>query len=409
MGKIIETTYHESVGKITGFANDLLNNSFYTLNDKKPSIVTYYNINQVESTLDPGSKIAYDNIGEDSPIKYNMIRDFIIYGLGRIELQLENEEFGLEAEKISGEIYILPCRIKPTEGDYFEVAHIKDSSWLFIITDVQQDTLENGSNAYKCAYRLEYVDHDRILNNVVEDYTLIEKREGTNVIRVVETNKLAQAKEMDKIAVTLKSYFNELFYNNRVQTFIYMDLTEWRVYDQFMIEFLIRNQILANGLDSYTHVCHQITPDRTFSLDYDKTFFRAFEEKSTEKLRTAQRCIRLEDIRNMYGTVFNSRIEAYFKAKYIIPAWDTVYNGCALTDELYDAIMGHKLVPNDKDLNSVTPLWNNIIIKYFYDEEYTAEEVKSILNMDFKESIRAYYMVPLLIFCLEYAIEKLLN
>ena len=99
MGKIIETTYHDTVGRITSFASDLLKNSFYTLNDKKPSIVTYYNINQVESTLDPGSKLAYDNIGDESPIRYNKIEDFIIYGFNRIELQLENDEFGLEAEK----------------------------------------------------------------------------------------------------------------------------------------------------------------------------------------------------------------------------------------------------------------------------------------------------------------------
>ena len=46
MGKIIETNYHETVGKLTSFATDLVNNSFYVLNDKKPSIVTYYNINR---------------------------------------------------------------------------------------------------------------------------------------------------------------------------------------------------------------------------------------------------------------------------------------------------------------------------------------------------------------------------
>ena len=62
MGKIIETNYHETVGKITSFATDLVNNPFYVLNDKKPSIVTYYNINKEKSSLDPGSKLSYDNI-----------------------------------------------------------------------------------------------------------------------------------------------------------------------------------------------------------------------------------------------------------------------------------------------------------------------------------------------------------
>lgn len=409
VGKIIETTYHDTVGRITSFASDLLKNSFYTLNDKKPSIVTYYNINQVESTLDPGSKLAYDYIGDESPIRYNKIEDFIIYGFNRIELQLENDEFGLEAEKITGDMFILPNTIKPTEGDYFEVEHIKDSSWLFIVTDVQQDTLENGSNVYKCQYKLEVVDHDRILNNVVEDYTMIEKREGTNVVKVVETNKLEKAKEMDKVAVSLKAYFNELFYSSKVQTFIYMDLTEWRVYDEYMIEFLIRNQILANGLDSFIYVTHQLEVDKTFSLDYDGTVFRALELRDKERLRSACRCFRLEDISNIYGTIFASRYEAYFKTHYIKPAYDIIYNGAAFPDELVYDILEHNLVQDDKDLNEVTPLWRNIVVKYFYNEEYTKDEVKSILDIDFNDSIQAFYMIPTLILCLEYAIEKLLK
>ena len=48
MGKILDTTYHDSVEKITQFNEVLIKNSFYTINDKKPTIVTYYNINKNE-------------------------------------------------------------------------------------------------------------------------------------------------------------------------------------------------------------------------------------------------------------------------------------------------------------------------------------------------------------------------
>ena len=46
MGKILETTYRDTVEKITGLNSTLINNSFYTLNDKKPTLVTYYNIDR---------------------------------------------------------------------------------------------------------------------------------------------------------------------------------------------------------------------------------------------------------------------------------------------------------------------------------------------------------------------------
>lgn len=406
MGKIIETNYHETVGKITSFATDLVNNTFYFLNDKKPSIVTYYNINKEKSSLDPGSKLSYDNIGEDSPIRFNKINDFIIYGFDRIELNTENDEFGLEAEKISGDCYVLPNTIIPTEGDYFEVEHIKDSTWLFIVTDVQQDTLNNGSNVYKLQYKLEYVDHNRLQEQIVDDFKMIEKREGTNVIKVVETNKYEKAKKIDQVAVMLKAYFNNLFYNNKVQTFIYEDLTEFRIYDPYMIEFLIRNKILDNGTDSYVYVCHQIDVVPTFTLDYDRTFFRAFELCSKEKLAVNERSIKLEDI-IAYGTTFAGRFENYYKAKYIKPL--AGYSGTCLTDELYYGILDNNLIENEKNLERESPIWVNIIIKYFNGGNITDDEIKSVENIHFDDSMRAFYIIPLLIFCLENAIEKLLN
>ena len=173
MGKILDTTYHETIENITSFYGSLINNSFYDLNDKKPTIVTYYNINKSYSSLDPGAKIAYDNIGDSTPFRFNMIEDFILYGINRVELQTAIEEFGTEAERITGDAFILPNTIIPTEGDYFEIPYVKDSTWLFMVNDVQQDTLKNGSNVYKITYRLEYIDHDRLKNAIVDTFKMI--------------------------------------------------------------------------------------------------------------------------------------------------------------------------------------------------------------------------------------------
>lgn len=408
MGKIIETSYHDTVDKIIGFNNTLINNSFYSLNDKRPVIVTYYNINKEASTLDPGSKLTYDNIGKDTPIRFNKIDDFIIYGFNKIELNTENEEFGLESDKITGECYILPNTITPYENDYFEVEHIKDSSWLFMITDVQQDTLENGSNVFKVTYRLEYPDHDRLLSQVVGNYRMIEKREGTNVVKIVENTKYDKARRIDDICVALKHYYYELFYNTGVQTFTFMDLTEWRVYDPFLIEFLIRNKILDDGSDSYIYVCHQLDIPRTFSLDYDKTLYKAFEKKSIKDLAKSNRNIQVKDIR-AYGTTFYSRYEAYFEAVYVEPAIRGYY-GCTLSDDIVYAIRDNQLVDDTiRDLNHKNPLWVNILVKYFNGGEYTEDEIESVLNMKFDTSIMAFYIIPLIILCLEDTIETMLR
>jgi hypothetical protein len=403
MGKILETTYHDTVEKITSFYGDLVNNSFYSFSDKKPTIVTYYNINKTLSSLDPGSKLSYDNIGSETSIRFNKIEDFMIYGIDRIELQTEFEEFGLEADKVSGDGVILPNTIIPTEGDYFEVNYVKDSTWLFIITDVQTDTLQNGSNAYKISYKLEYVDNTRIQDQVIATYKMIEKREGTNIVKIVRSEDLAVAKQMDQIAVTLKDYFNELYYNSEVQTYIYMDMTEWRMYDPYMIEFLIRNKILANGSESYVYIDHKLDPGKTFGIEYDHSFFRAFEKKDINLLlKSNRRYIPVNIV--SFGTTFSSRFETYFKTNYIVPP--TAYAATSFGDELVYAIQDHKII---EDGENEAPLWQNIFVKYFYGEDLTKEEVESTLNVDLNTAIKTFYMIPLLIFCLEYYIEKALG
>jgi hypothetical protein len=315
---------------------------------------------------------------------------------------------GYEANKIEGDCYVLPDTIIPTEGDYFEIEHITSSTWLFIVHDVQQDTLENGMNVYKLNYKLEYVDHERILNNIINDYDMVEVREGTNILKVIRSKDHIIAKKIDEVAVMLKKYYNDLFYNPKVQTFTFMDLNEWRVYDPFMIEFLIRNKILDNGLDSFVYVCHQIDVPKTFIIDYDKTFYRAFEEKSINKLMKSKFSIQLEDLKS-YGTTFSSRYEAYFKAVYVNPP-ASGYKGYCIPQELIYDIQENKLIDTKvKDENHDIPYWKNILVKYFNGGDFTDDEVESIETLDFGYSMKAFYIIPLLILALEDAIESILK
>ena len=425
MGKLLNTTYHDTVDQITGMYNSLVNNPFYNWNDKKPTLCTYYNINKDYSSLDPGSKIQYDNINDESPIRYNRIYDFIIYGFNRIELNTENGDFGLEASEISGDAYVLPNTIIPTEGDYFEIRHIKDSTWLFIITDVQQDTLQNGSNAYKLTYKLEYDDNTQIQNKIKHNYRMIDIREGTNISKIVRCEDYDIAKIMDEKAVMLKKYFQELFYDPKVQTFIFTDLTDFRMYDPFMIEFLIRNRVLDNGEDDYIHVDHKLHIRKTFSLDYDRTFLRVFEKKDKSKLLESNHKI-IYSVINEFGTTFASRYEAYYEVEYRDITGG--YNMPCISDDLIFRVKENRLITNkdDKELYDYF-LWENIIIKYFNNEPLNEDEINNIDNLiykfqdmvdlsrnkkelfDFDSALKVFYIIPVLIFCLEKYIENILK
>lgn len=405
MGKILDTTYKDTVRDITNFYSDLVQNPFYLFTDKHPTIVTYYNINKTYSSLDPGSKLQMDNIGEESPIRYNRIYDFLLYGFQRIETNAENGEFGLEVDKIEGECYILPNTIVPTEGDYFEIEHIQDSTWLFQVKDAQSDTLDNGANAYKISYKLEYLDNTQIQSRIVHNYRMIESREGTNIATVVRCEDYDLAKIMDNQAVNLKQYFQDIFYHDKVQTFIYMDITGIRVYDPYMIEFLIRNNILNNGHDSFVYVNHKIDLPRTFVLSYDKTFYRAFEEKDISRLQISHRYTNIKEIK-AYGSIFAGRYEDYFEATYHkLPG----YNTCCLEDDIIFRILEKNPVSTELAEENQKILWKNIIIKYFLDQPYTEEEIESLQDLHFDRAYQAFYMIPLLIYCLEKTIENALK
>lgn len=426
MGKILNTTYHDTIDKVTGLYNGLVNNPFYNWNDKKPTICTYYNINKDYSSLDPASKIQYDNINDDSPIRYNRIYDFLIYGFNRIELNTENGEFGLEASEISGDCYILPNTIIPTEGDYFEIKHIEDSTWLFIITDVQQDTLQNGSNAYKLTYKLEYDDNLQIQNKIKHNYRMIDVREGTNIAKIVRCEDYDIAKIMDDKAVALKKYFQDLFYNEKVQTFIFSDLTEFRMYDPYMIEFLIRNKILDDGEDDYIHVDHKLKVNKTFAIDYDRSFFRVFEKCNKDKLLESDHRINYHLIKS-FGTTFASRFEAYYQVEYEEVPAQGYYLNC-IPDDLIFRCKDNRLIDksDEADLYNYF-LWENVIIKYFNNEDLDTDEIENIDNLlykfkdmmqysidknellEFDSAVKMFYIIPLIIFCLEKAIVKVLK
>lgn len=236
MGKFIDTKYKDTVESLTGFQDTLINNSLYQFNDKSPTPVRYHNTNIDKSTLDPGSKLQQMEIGDDCPSRFNVIEGLMIYGLPKMELNLENGEFGLEAEPIVGEGYIMPNTIQPYPGDFFEIPYMYNGPWLFMVNEVQRDTLDTGSNVFKISFKLERHD-DEIKKNIVDEYIALDVQQGTNIKTVVKKTNYIKAKELDDLSSKLKTYFTDLFFVDSVQTFIYKYLNESNMYDPFLIEF----------------------------------------------------------------------------------------------------------------------------------------------------------------------------
>ena len=415
MGKFLDTSYKDTVNKLTEIKNDLLNNPYYLYTDKKACSTTYYHINDEKSMLDEASRINYADLGDNCPLRYNKIEDFFIYGIEKVNLNLDNTDFGLESNPIEGESVILPGTITPYPNDYFEIDHITDGPWLFRVNEVQKDTLDDGSNIYKINYKLEHTSNKDILPLIVDNYKLVTNNIGTKYNTVIKSDKYDLGVSIENIATSLKEYYKDLFYNSRVQTFTFRWLDGDRFYDDFMIEFLIRNKIMDTGSSfDYLHIDHKIQLPRTFSMDYANTFFRSFETKDIKhlcKARTDSMAKYIDDFGSIFKTVPDNYFTLNYKVyNYSIPGETPylVYNiiSCFPKD-LIEYIKENKLVTDNESI--IYPLYN-IIIKYFNNTDYTVEDFENLESMDYEsENLKLFYLIPLCIFCLEEFIKGLIS
>lgn len=415
MGRFIDTSYTEAVKDVTSTVKSLLNNPYYLYNDKKPTTVTYYNINSERSTLDEAARISYSDLGPNCSLRYNRIKDFVVYGIERIALSLENGEFGLESGEITGDVIVLPGTIEPYPGDYFEIDHARDSTWLFRIIEVNKDTLDNGSNLWKCSYKLEHDDNHAILPLVVDDYRLIINNIGTRYNTILESKKYDLVDAMDHICTTLKQYFVALFYNQRVQTFIFVNYGDDHFYDPYMIEFLIRNDVLnAGAYSEYIYVDHKIALKNTFALDYNRTFFKAVEDCDLKALRICK-VDSTADYIDDFGTIFASRPDNYWQMNYFVPSYDPQPQPYVFHNVMncFPKDLINRCIDNDLYTEpeiEKTPEYglHNIIIKHFNHTPLDESDYRHLEDNDFSDNIRAFYLIPLIIFCIETYEKKLL-
>ena len=395
-GKFINTKRKDTIDSLIEGYRQSLNNPYYLHIDKKATPVTYLNIDKTKTSLDEGAKIPYALYGDDSPIRYNKINNFFIYGLTEIANELDLGDWGLESNPIEGDAIILPNTIVPCPNDYFIIDHLKQPL-LFKVISVTADTIDNGSNFYKINYKLDNINHELIDLDIAGEYNMIVDNVGTQFKSVIKNTEYDFINTIETILTKLKEYYVMLFYSERVQTFIY-EFRSKLFYDPMMIEFLSKHNLLK-GTEKYIHIIHQTSVPKTFCLDYDKTFFRCLELREIKKdpilYSTA-------DFINEPLSILSSRKEFYFKLN---------YNTDVVLESRYPIVLfDYKVIDKIKEgiIDELDDSYNRIIYKYFKHEQLTSEDIDIIDNIEFTPSIELFYNIPVIIFCLESMIKEIM-
>ena len=401
MGNFINTNYNKTIDNLVEGAKSRLNNPFYIYGDRKPTIVTYYNINHNASTIDKGSSTLYDDIGQNSSLRFNKIENFHLYGIEKINVNLDVGEYGLESP-IEGEALILPNTIVPVPGDMFIINHVIDKPYLFMVTGIGIDTLYTGANFYKINYKLTRTDMDALTSletvQTIKRFTYKAGNVGTTLTPLIESN---QAELIDKIEDnidTLLNYYMNLFYKNSVQNFI-LEYQHMYLYDPYLIEFMIRNKLFALSGNNYFHVEQAVYIGDTFALEYDHSIFKDIEIKKSNMRLNSVYPVPVDDP----NSLLVDRLESYYKLsnKVMYKDYDNPINW--LDMDLLDRVINNKLYDEDSNL-----YYRNLLILYMNNKEFdiTDKLMDSIMDIEFNYTKELFYMIPILVFILKSYVNK---
>ena len=401
MGNFINTNYNKTIDNLVEGAKSRLNNPFYIYGDRKPTIVTYYNINHNASTIDKGSSTLYDDIGQNSSLRFNKIENFHLYGIEKINVNLDVGEYGLESP-IEGEALILPNTIVPVPGDMFIINHVIDKPYLFMVTGIGIDTLYTGANFYKISYKLTRTDMDALTSletvQTIKRFTYKAGNVGTTLTPLIESN---QAELIDKIEDnidTLLNYYMNLFYKNSVQNFI-LEYQHMYLYDPYLIEFMIRNKLFALSGNNYFHVEQAVYIGDTFALEYDHSIFKDIEIKKSNMRLNSVYPVPIDDP----NSLLVDRLESYYKLsnKVMYKDYDNPINW--LDMDLLDRVINNKLYDEDSNL-----YYRNLLILYMNNKEFdiTDKIMNSIMDLEFNYTKELFYMIPILVFILKSYVNK---
>lgn len=399
-GKFTDTKYTKTIDSLVTSVKERIQNPYYKFSDKKPTKVVYYRQNTEKTTSDEVSEEIYQHIGDRSPVKFNKILDFYIYGFSRIETNASVGEYGLESDDIVGTIIVLPNTIVPMQGDFFLVPYLKEKA-LFKVNSVNQDTLYDGANVYQVEYKLETFESlESIEKQVVKTYHFTIQNVGTDFSPLLEDSNYQLIEKLDAVLENMTSLY-QLFFDKNVQNFVY-NFNGFYMYDPYLIEFIIRNRLMNYGND-YIYVSHGTPLPKTFGYDYSRSLFAIIEEPSELEKREIVNSATASEIQDI-NTLFTTRLHSYYKVEY--------FHGNPYMQTFnilpYEVIEHIKTGKYFEDKNMIP---YNLLIAYFNsDSSYISDKLIDVLKYtDYAESKEFYYLIPIDIFIINHFIESLMK
>lgn len=383
--------------------------------EKHVDFVTYFSINKILSTTSIGNFAVDSYIGKDSPVRYNRINNFPLYGfpLFTDENSYGEDGAGLNMDDFGGQVTMLPEIIEPSEGDCF-ILNMYDENRFFIVTEVTQVALK-GKSHYILSFTSGIPDYlPQLKKQVIDEYNAIFDNIGTED-RVVISNKDYKLKSMyENTYKFMYTYYIHKFFNKRNTLFqanINVGTLPISYTDIYCTKFMQDNRIII--MDKLLKEClvmdyNKIYDDNDY-FDYMDTLYWAIENKDTRKLKKANYIT----IKKMVSP-FSLSISQYDSDVYLSELYnfnnicdydsENNYNSIEFNfTDIVDRINSNKFYISDNAVDRCI----SIIVRYLNDDKVIQPGYFSSIEFDTMTELEQYLLIPIILFIIRYNIYGL--
>lgn len=374
--------------------------------DVTPTPTEYFHIINNESTTEEGWKQVQERFGKKTGTVYSLTKDFPIYISDQIQLQLQNEEIGLDSS-FSGEGTILPGTIVPVPGDYFRIPLLEDD-YLFKVTEITYDNVMTDG-FYRISFILEDISSEftEELISGVEDsekYVCILENIGTEencIIKEEEFDKIDKIKDMYRRIV---DFYISMFYNERHNSLLCPIENFRSLYDPLQTEFINKHNLLNDPRDIKTIMLTDQYDDSRRRIKYAKSLYHFIELRKIDLLRN------FEFAKRSGMTIHESSFYAWHdKLIDVADPPELEQTGLPTTDIFSDEFCN--VIRYNTDDEGISD-YGKVIRDYIRMDNFNISNIPLTLDEELlysNNSMEVFFFTPIILYIIRYAIKNTLK
>lgn len=391
---INKTSIRDKINTVKDNTEKLRKSPAVKFTDRTPIFGVFYNVDEKKSTTLSGTDDIQNDIGNDSPLRFNKIYDCVMFGLEDWSKNKEDDEYkGMRIE--NDNISVIPLdSFEPIVNSFFTL-ELDNHVYLYRVTKVERTMIRNQSN-YKIEYEKAFSDEDteytEIENQVIDEYTMIYDNIGTDLKSIIKNNTIDDLEKIEKTIKKLNTLYMSQYYDKNTETLIFKTPNEI-VYSPYVSQFINESDVLYDSKFGNKIISPiEFNTEMNFKYNFQNSFFIKVMNKETISPEDMTFTARYLDEKSFEFNFTSLNIYHNHDIK-IIERNKTIYD---MFNMGMDADLLEFKTPSETSTDSIDIFLHNYLNDTF---DITLLDFDNIFN---NYSLDSFFKIPLVLFIARY-------